>query len=242
MRFYVRHWYSINLIFIPLAVIYLVIRWNDSTMIEKLLVANFIALLLHQFEEYGFPGGEPMIMNCALADSPTPDRFPLNQLSGMITNDAVLFITYALPIFFPDVIWLAIPPMLMGLGQFVVHGILTNIKMHSIYNPGLIAVLFLHVPIGIFFIWYVCANGLATGWEWLFGILLTIVETGFLVAFCTYVLFATRKSKWPFAPVELERFHVKERLQKRGIVMDAQGGIFNKLPIGKLQKKLHHES
>lgn len=40
--------------------------------------------------------------------------------------------------------------MLMGMMQFMVHGIMINIKMKSLYNHGLGAVVFLHIPVGIF--------------------------------------------------------------------------------------------
>lgn len=39
------------------------------------------------------------------------------------------------------VIWLGIAPMLMGMMQFLVHGIMTNVRMKSIYNPGPLAMI-----------------------------------------------------------------------------------------------------
>jgi hypothetical protein len=46
--------------------------------LRKLMLMSFIAILIHQFEEYGFPGGEPAIANMVMQPSDTPDRYPLN--------------------------------------------------------------------------------------------------------------------------------------------------------------------
>lgn len=48
---------------------------------------SFMATLVHQFEEYEFPGSEPAIMNIVLQGSKEPDRYPLYQLSVIPTND-----------------------------------------------------------------------------------------------------------------------------------------------------------
>lgn len=172
--------------------------WESLEVLQKLLIANFIALTIHQAEEYGWPGGEPMIMNYALQESDMPDRFPLNQLSAMVTNDLILVLVYFLPIFFPNVIWFGLIGMLFGIMQFFVHGIMTNIKMKGIYNPGLGAVVFLHIPIGCYYLWYVSANGFATSLDWVVGILLTLVAAAVLVGWMTYVIMATRNTKWVF--------------------------------------------
>jgi hypothetical protein len=44
-----------------------------------LLLLNFVVLLVHQFEEYGWPGGFPAIMNMVLQPSPTPDHYKLTS-------------------------------------------------------------------------------------------------------------------------------------------------------------------
>ena len=92
--------------------------------------------------------GEPMIMNRILQGSDIPDRYPLNQFSAMFTNEFFSYVIYLFPILPPTVAWLGIAPMLMGMMQFLVHGIMTNVRMKSIYNPGVGAVVFLHIPWG----------------------------------------------------------------------------------------------
>ena len=210
-----RHWYNIGLAVALAAAALLAIFWKDMSVLLRLNTISFIAMLIHQFEEYGFPGGEPMIMNLALQGSDIPDRYPLNQFSAMFTNVFFAYVIYLLPVLFPNVIWLGIAPMLMGMMQFVVHGIITNLKMKSIYNPGLGAVVFLHIPVGVTYIRHITVNQFASGGTWVIGILYTVIATGFVLGYLTYIGLSDRNSKWKFDEVELKRFHVEEKLKKR---------------------------
>ena len=196
------------------SIAYLVFFWNQMDVLVRLLLISFIAILVHQYEEYGLPGGEPGIMNIALRNSEIPDRYPLNQNSAMITNVIGAYIVYLLPVFLPNVIWLGLAPMLMGFSQIIVHGIMTNIKMKSIYNPGLGAVVFLHFPIGIYYIWYIVSNGLVQPTDWILAVLYLAFIAGGILNGLTYKVLANRNSKYPFDQVEMERFHVKEKLEK----------------------------
>lgn len=221
LKFICRHWYNIGAVVALVSLLTLVFQWEQMSWLLRFNMISFIAMLVHQFEEYGFPGGEPMIMNLALQGSDIPDRYPLNQFSAMFTNVFFAYVTYLLPVIFPDVIWLGIAPMLMGMMQFMVHGIMTNIKMKSIYNPGLGAVVFLHIPVGISYIRYITVNQLASGTTWAIGIFYTIVSTVFVLGYLTYIALSDRNTKWIFDEVELKRFHVKEKLAKKNITVDA---------------------
>lgn len=65
MKFYRRNWYYVGGgLFVVLAIA-LAILWNDMSVLRKLMWISFIALLVHQFEEYAWPGGFPAIMNIA---------------------------------------------------------------------------------------------------------------------------------------------------------------------------------
>ena len=74
-----------------------------------------------------------------------------------------------------------------------------------IYNPGLGAVMLIHVPCGIYYLWYVISNHLASGTDWLFGILYMIFMIGVLTVFLTYKVLGDKNSKYPFSPEECER-------------------------------------
>jgi hypothetical protein len=70
---------------------------------------------------------------------------------------------------FPNLIWLGLPQVFFGFFQFLGHGIIMNVKGRKLYNPGLAAVIFLHVPIGIYYIRYVTQHGLVTRMDYIWG-------------------------------------------------------------------------
>ena len=214
MKLICRHWYNIGLVIATGAIAYLAIFWGQLEMLERLLIMNFAALLIHQFEEYGFPGGEPAIMNIVLQNSDMPDRYPLNQRSAMVTNVIAAYPFYLLPVFFPNVIWLGLAPILFGIMQFMVHGVMTNKKMNSIYNPGLGAVVLLHVPIGIYYIYYIVSNGLANGAVWIIAVIYTIAFAAIAVGALTYKVMPDRNTGYVFDKAEMERFCVKEKMDR----------------------------
>src|SRR3712207_2082105 len=84
---------------------------------------NFAALLVHQFEKYGFPAYFPGLLNAGLFKSDKPDRYPLNANSALIINTALAYPFYVLPVPFPKRRWLGLAPVLFGFGQAVFHGI-----------------------------------------------------------------------------------------------------------------------
>ena len=210
MKIICRHWYNLGLMVALGVIAYLVIFWGQREILERLLVMNFAALLIHQFEEYGFPGGEPAIMNIVLQNSDMPDRYPLNQLSAMVGNVVAAYPFYLLPVFFPNVIWLGLAPMLFGIMQFFVHGVLTNKKMKSIYNPGLGAVVLLHVPIGVYYIYYVVSCGLTNSAVWITSIIYTIAFAAIAVGALTYKVMPDKNTVYVFDKIEMERFRAKD--------------------------------
>lgn len=221
MKYINRYWYDFGLLVAVVSAIILAIKWNDLSVLLRLNLISFIAMLVHQFEEYGFPGGEPMIMNRALQGSNIPDRYPLNQFSAMLTNVIFAYVIYLLPVIFPNIICIGIAPILMGFMQFIIHGIITNIKMKSVYNPGLGAVVFLHIPVGICYFRYITANSLAGKTDWIIGIIYTVAATGFILGFLTYVVLSNKNTKWIFNEKELKRFGVEEKLRKKNIIINS---------------------
>lgn len=214
MKFICRHWYNVGAVVAIGAIAYLVFAWNNLDVLVRLNIMSFVALLAHQYEEYGWPGGEPGITNIVMRNSQgLPDRYPLNQFSAMLTNVVITYVVYLLPIFLPNIIWLGLMPILFGMFQIGAHGIATNVKMKSFYNPGMGAVILLHFPIGIYYINYISKNGLATALDWI----LAVVYLLFLivaVSVGTYMILPNKNTKWIFPKEEMERFHVAEKMEK----------------------------
>lgn len=216
LKFICRHWYNIGLTVAIGTIVALVLFWQSFDVLRRVQIMSFIAMLIHQFEEYGFPGGEPAITNMVMRTSDIPDRYPLNQFSAMLTNVLITYVAYLLPVFFPHVVWLCLAPILMGFAQVLVHGILTNIKMKTIYNPGFGAVIFLHVPVGIYYIHYIAVNRMVDASNLIGGIIYFVLSVGLVVNGLTYKVLPNRNTKYVFSEEEMQRFHVKEKLEKNG--------------------------
>ena len=215
LRFLRRHWHDIGLVSAIVAGIYLMFTWNSLILLQKLLLLNFIVVLLHQFEEYSWPGGFPAVANMAMMSSKKPDRYPLNQNSSMVANLIFAYVFFLVPVFFPNVIWLGLASVLVGsIIQFISHGIYTNIKLRSFYNPGLAATVFGHIPIGVIYINYIVANNLVDLWGWLFAVAYMIVSLFLIFYVIEQKLLSNINSPYPFDPDEMKRGGVAENLEQ----------------------------
>jgi len=214
MKFLRRHWYNIGGIVAIFTGAFLAFAWNDLSVVQRLLLLNFIAMLIHQFEEYAFPGGEPAIMNMVLQPSDTPDRYPLNQHSAMVTNLLYSYAFCLIPVFFPNVIWLGLAPMLAAIGQLIVHGVAGNLKLKSLYNPGLGAIVFIHMPVTIYYIYYIQSRGMTSIWDWVIAIVYLVLYITIFLGKLTYSWLADKNSPYPFAEEEMSRYNVHQKVER----------------------------
>lgn len=225
--FFRGNWYNIGLVVAIGTLLYLALAWlnigvllnlglawQNLGTLRILLLLNFVAVLVHQFEEYGFPGGEPAVMNMVLQPSSTPDRYPLNRNSAMVTNLVLAYGIYLIPVFFPDVIWLGLAPALLGMVQIIVHGIATNMKLKTLYNPGLGAVVVLHMPIALYYIYYIQTMSIASMWDWVVAIIYMFLVAFIIVNKMTYSWLADKNSPHVFSEAEMKRWNVQKRLDR----------------------------
>ena len=203
MRFLRLHWYHVGgVLFVALA--YFMGFWGDHfSRIQVILTYSFMAMLLHQFEEYAMPGGLPGIGNVVMmGEKQAPDRYPLNANQVMISNVFLTYPFYVIPILFPQVIWLGVMQIGQGLIQVPLHGVVMNVKLKSPYNPGMLSCVLLQLPIGIYYIWYVTANNLATTRDFVFGSIAALLSI-FVLWLGPIALLRSRQSKYPFAPEQM---------------------------------------
>ena len=202
MKWFCRHWYEAGLLPAGVALLFLIVWWNDCSVLQRICIVNFIGILLHQFEEYGLPGGAPVFINKYMRNG--SERYPLNQFSAMLVNVVIAYLCYLLPVFLPGMIWLGLAPILFGcVFQVMLHMVVFLVRFYRFYNPGLLAVLLIHVPCGIMYIRYAALQGLLTGRTWAFTILYLIVMIVF-TALCGQKLFSRKDSAYPFDEKEIE--------------------------------------
>ncbi|MED3535945.1 HXXEE domain-containing protein, partial [Bacillus thuringiensis] len=128
ISFFRKHWCDVGLVMAIVVLGYLVGNFGEMSEIKVLLALSFVAILVHQFEEYRWPGYFAGLFNVVIFKSDIPDRYPLNTQSAMVINILIAYVFYLLPVFFQNIIWLGMAPILMGFFQFIWHGIFANIK------------------------------------------------------------------------------------------------------------------
>ena len=213
MKFWRRNWYYIGgVLFVALA--FFMGFWGSLfSRIQVILIFSFMAMLVHQFEEYAFPGGFPGITNIVMmGEKKVPDRYPLNANQCWISNVFLTYPFYIVPVFFPNLIWLGLAQVMLGMLQIIAHGIIENMRLKSLYNPGLGATVFLQLPLGIYFIWYVATNHLASTGTYILGFVGAIIAL-VLLFLLPIRLMASRESKYPFAEAEMYGF-AKAKIEK----------------------------
>ena len=114
---------------------------------------------------------------------------------------------------FPHQIWLGLGTLLFWVGQFVVHGIVTNKKLKTIYNPGTLTML-LGLALLVYYVYYVESNDLVSVWDWVGGVAVTAAFAVIFLVKMTYSWLADKDSPYPFTDAEMDRWDVDARLAR----------------------------
>ena len=115
--------------------------------------------MLHQAEEYVFPGGFGKYFNTKIFMLDSEDK-PLDQNFIFFVN--ILLIWILLPLFgllslkdYKFGLWIPYFSFFAGIAH-----ILLAIKAKKLYNPGLIVSLFVNIPVGLYSIMFLINNGI----------------------------------------------------------------------------------
>lgn len=98
-----------------LVLIYLVLDWSAMTVLQRLGALFFLGLVLHLWEEGRYPGGFTDLITSKLNFTQTNPHF-----GEMVTASYALLITFV-PLFFPNVAFLTIAALLVGVLEVVAH-------------------------------------------------------------------------------------------------------------------------
>ena len=204
MNFYRHNWYYIGgILFVALS--FFMGFWGTIfSPVQAILIFSFMAMLAHQVEEYGYPGGFPTVTNLmVMGEKSIPDRYPLNANQCMISNTFLTYPFYIAAVYFPELIWLGLAQIGLGLFQILAHGIVVPIRIKRFYNPGLATVIFLFLPIGVYYIRYVTTNHLASTVDFLLGFFATLGAATVLFLL-PIILLRNKQSKYPFSEAEMK--------------------------------------
>ena len=181
------HFY-VDIVFFIISSCILLIQWDSLNVDHRLAYALFIAMCLHQLEEYRFPGGFVCVFNRMLFNSDQPDRYPGNRLSSVFVDVFSMFLVA------PFLYWHYSPTMAMCFAIFalievlgqLMFGTLAFKRYHSqgketIYFPGNFTSWTLFAPLGIVHIYVLVNTNLMTStqWWWTLGSLIAYFAIGF---------------------------------------------------------------
>ncbi len=157
MKFWRRYWYLIGgILFVFMSFFMGLWGCEHLPKMQTILIFSWMAMLVHQLEEYAFPGGMPSITNmAAFREQDVPERYPFNAQQCFICNVFLCYAFYVTAICFPEVIWLGASQVFCVLVQLGAHALLINFSIKDIYNPGLASTVFLQLPVAVYYVFYV---------------------------------------------------------------------------------------
>ena len=148
-----RDWAKTGLIVSIFLFVFLVVFVKNSDFVLFLILLQTPLYMLHEAEEYIFPGGFGKFFNVDIFKMDTEDK-PVDQNFIFYVN--VLLIWIVLPAFgllavkdYQYGLWIPYFSFFAGIAHIAL-----GIKAKKLYNPGLIVSLFLNIPIGIWSIIY----------------------------------------------------------------------------------------
>ena len=103
MKFWQRYWYYIGGVAFVILTFAMGLGGSAALdYVQVLLIFSWMGMLVHQFEEYAWPGGFPLISNMIVFNEiERPDRYILNQRQCFVSNVVLCYLCYIVPIFFP---------------------------------------------------------------------------------------------------------------------------------------------
>jgi hypothetical protein len=153
-----RDWAKAGFIVSIFLFVFLIVFVRELDFVVFILLLQTPLYMLHQAEEYVFPGGFGEFFN--------KDIFKLETEDGPVDQDFIFFINILL-------IWIAVPAFGilstinyqygLWLPYFsffagIAH-ILLSIRARKFYNPGLLISLFVNIPIGLWSIFFLINTG-----------------------------------------------------------------------------------
>jgi len=194
IKWFKVNWPRAGLIVSIFLIIYLAVIVLPNNLLHFAVLLSAPLYMLHEFDEYVFPGG--------FADFMNKNIYKLDPESGMLDTEAVFWINMI-------AVWIVIPLFsLWGvydirqaialpyfyIFQAIVHLIL-GIVGKRIIHPGIISAWLIHIPWGIWTIWLLVQNGNITNPYWNGDLLLGLSLNGALLLVAGFLLIRWRKNR-----------------------------------------------
>lgn len=194
----------------------LLIQWDSLSVDHRLAYALYIAMCIHQLEEYRFPGGFVWGLNKIMLRSDQPDRYLGNRLSAVFVDISSMILAG------PFLYWHYTPAMAMCFAIFAVIEILGHLMFgiqtfktyhpqgkETIYFPGNFTSWVFFAPLSITLIYQLVSSQLMTAneWWWTVGCLVAYMVIGFAWPFAG---FTDRNTPYVYDEEPREGFYFKK--------------------------------
>jgi len=178
-----RVWPIIGGILAVLISIIVGVLWISNSSVSRLSLIywlNLALLMLHEFEEYVFPGGFKQFINSKTVLSlPKPDiRAPITEPVIVIINLGAWFLFLLGALLATIAPWLGLAMVVFNVINILGHVVVFQVKVRG-YNPGLVTA-FLMIPFLIFAFWIICRENLMTTLDFLLASVLGIIAAASL--------------------------------------------------------------
>ena len=179
MKTIINNWYNISIGLAVITALIAVFGTNDP--MQRVLLAFATVLFLHFFEEFGFPGGFPLmgVQIMLRSDEMDSTKWDCNNLNCMFGNWTAQFLIYILPLLLSGVRFLTMAAIVLSVAECVMHFLTFTIKMKKIYNPGLITTLFGIVPILCYYFMRVYDPAAYYWYDYVLAVVYFIIVFGF---------------------------------------------------------------
>jgi hypothetical protein len=159
-------------LFTLLAIFYL--TTPDLIMYQWLLWLHLPVVMIHEFEEYVFPGGFKHFVNTRtfISVAGTEEDIPLNEPYIFLVNPVLIWPWVILGAIFYTIPWIGFSAIIF---QFAINNVqhAAGFQMKSRgYNPGLVTTMLLLIPYCTLVTWYVLTHHVMTTTEWVLSFLL----------------------------------------------------------------------
>lgn len=142
--------------------VFLAVRWEIMPALQRMSGLFFIGLVMHLWEEGRFPGGFVELIAAHLQFKAISREF------GEIVTAAYALLIAFVPILFPQVQFLAMSAMMLGIMEAIMHtAMIRMFRMKHFYSPGLVTVLVVLLPISLYTFFYVAIHHPMRPYMWI---------------------------------------------------------------------------
>ena len=166
----------------------LIVHWKNWDILRKLGAFTVIVLVLHVWEEWVMPGGFHYFYNIS-SEAVLRDRYPMNELTDMITNFGGALIWFVLVQTNKYDRKMSFAVMLFSYAEVAIHllgadssqSLLLESGVYSpFYTPGMLTALVCWLPLGIVYTVYFIKTRIKK-WDVIGGVIILVVLSILLI-------------------------------------------------------------